>query len=198
MANIAYNPKFWTHDESGGLANGYLLFTYEPGTSTKKATYSDKALTTPNTNPIVLDSRGEADVFLDGSYKFVLAIDTADDPPSGGDTVWTVDNYEGAASDAVIVSIVNNVASLGTGSIDGEMAIDKATGNLYTWDDGNSKWRVMPGNYYTTANLPSFATYTAEVGTVVFDTTTSKQQYSDGTQWVTIKGTSILQVQVFS
>ena len=49
-------------------------------------TYSDYLFTTQNTNPIVLDSRGECDMFLvDDTYKFVL--NTALDV-----TIWSVDN----------------------------------------------------------------------------------------------------------
>ena len=81
-------------DSNGDPANGYQLFTYTAGTSTKQATYSDSALTTANTNPIVLDSAGRATVFLDPSlsYKFVLATDTDTDPPTS--PVWTVDNVD--------------------------------------------------------------------------------------------------------
>ena len=53
------SPSPWLYFFDGGVsAAGYLLFTYEAGTTTKLATYSDVNLTTPNTNPIVLDADG--------------------------------------------------------------------------------------------------------------------------------------------
>jgi len=82
-------PQFF--DNNGAVAAGYKLFTYSAGTTTKINTYSDAALTTPNTNPIVLDSAGRATIFLQAlSYKFVLAPPTDTDPPSS--PIWTRDN----------------------------------------------------------------------------------------------------------
>jgi len=78
-------PQF--NDVNGVPLSGGLLYVYVAGTSTPATTYSDFALTTANANPIVLDSRGEANIYLaDGAYKFVLA--DSDDV-----TLWTVDNY---------------------------------------------------------------------------------------------------------
>jgi len=77
-------PQF--NDVNGVPLSGGLLYIYAAGTSTPATSYSDPALTTPNSNPIVLDSRGEASVyFADGSYKFVLK-DSLDV------TVFTEDN----------------------------------------------------------------------------------------------------------
>ena len=79
--------KFQAFDSTGAPLSGGKLHTYEAGTSTNKTTYSDSALTTPNANPVVLDSRGEAAVFGTGSYKFVLKT-------SADVTLWTVDDVE--------------------------------------------------------------------------------------------------------
>jgi len=82
-------PQWLTN--SGAPAVGYKLFCYGAGTSTKATTYSDYALSVPNTNPIVLDSSGRAPVFLTpGIYKFVMALNTDTDPPSV--PIWTIDN----------------------------------------------------------------------------------------------------------
>jgi len=53
------------------LAGG-KVWTYEPGTSTLKTTWTDKDKTTPQTNPIILDDKGRAVAFGDGRYKFVI------------------------------------------------------------------------------------------------------------------------------
>jgi hypothetical protein len=64
---------------------GGLLYTYQAGTSTPQATYTDYTLGTPNTNPIVLNARGEASVWLgSNTYKFVLQ-------DSFGNPIWTAD-----------------------------------------------------------------------------------------------------------
>uniref|UniRef100_A0A6M3XRK7 Uncharacterized protein n=1 Tax=viral metagenome TaxID=1070528 RepID=A0A6M3XRK7_9ZZZZ len=85
------NPKFQAFDSNGVPLSGGKLFSYETGTTTKKTTYSTPA-GTANTNPIVLNSRGEATVCGSGYYTFGLypATETAD-PPTGS-AIWTQDN----------------------------------------------------------------------------------------------------------
>ena len=84
MATGQLSPAPWLQFYvDGEPANGYLLFTYEAGTTTKLATYTNDTLTVANTNPIVLDSEGRCTVFLaDDDYKMVLAEPTDSDPPS--------------------------------------------------------------------------------------------------------------------
>lgn len=53
------------------LVGGKVYF-YEPGTENKKDTWQDEAMTIPNTNPVVLDARGEAVIWGSGSYRQVL------------------------------------------------------------------------------------------------------------------------------
>lgn len=86
--------KFFGND--GNPLNGGLLFTYVAGTTTKLATYKDSTGGPVNTNPIVLDYRGEANVWLDPTltYKFVLAPSTDTDPPTN--PIWSVDNITAA------------------------------------------------------------------------------------------------------
>lgn len=78
-------PRQQFFDNNGDPLAGGLLDSYLAGTTTRSNTYSDAALTTPNANPVVLDSAGRASIFLDAlSYKFVLKT-------SGGVTIWTQD-----------------------------------------------------------------------------------------------------------
>lgn len=81
--------KFFDNNGSP-LANG-LLFTYQAGTTTKLATYTDSTGGTPNTNPIVLNARGECNLWVppNVAYKFVLSPSTDTDPPTS--PIWTVD-----------------------------------------------------------------------------------------------------------
>jgi hypothetical protein len=78
-------------DNNGRPLVGGLLFTYEAGTTTKVATYTDASGLSVNTNPIELDYRGECRVWLDPllSYKFTLAPAGDTDPPTN--PIWTVD-----------------------------------------------------------------------------------------------------------
>lgn len=72
MATSIIGPKFIARDASGNpLALG-KVFTYEPGTSTLKATYNDEDKTGANANPVILDANGTANIYLDGIYKVVV------------------------------------------------------------------------------------------------------------------------------
>ena len=80
-------PLFHADDDNGAPLTGGLLYSYVAGTSTAKATYTTRAMGTANTNPVVLDSRGEAIIYGSGLYKLILKT-------SAGVTIWTQDNVE--------------------------------------------------------------------------------------------------------
>jgi hypothetical protein len=102
MAVLTPSPKTAFVDAAGEPLVGGQLYTYIAGTTTLQATYTDSTATTANTNPIILDSRGEANVWLSGAiYKFVLK--DADDA-----LIWTVDNIS-APTAAVSPVLSGNV-----------------------------------------------------------------------------------------
>lgn len=52
--------------------SGGQVWTYEANSTTPKLTYQDPYGFSPNTNPIILDAAGEADIYLNGTYRFVV------------------------------------------------------------------------------------------------------------------------------
>ena len=78
--------QFFT--SNGEVCAGYYLHTYKVGTDTPAATWTTADLATKNANPIVLDSAGRADIFVDRTvaYKFVLTSEAANPPQS---PLWT-------------------------------------------------------------------------------------------------------------
>ena len=86
---------FTTTGTLGPLAGG-LLHTFEAGTSTPLAVYQDDALTTPHTNPVVLDSNGQTTIYLGpNAYKMRLEDSTGAIQPG-----WPIDNIEDALGNA--------------------------------------------------------------------------------------------------
>jgi len=85
-------PKLSFLDNNGNPLVGGKLFTYAAGTSTKLATYTNSGGGTPNSNPVVLDFRGEANIWIPANvpFKYMLAPANDTDPP--GRPIWTVDN----------------------------------------------------------------------------------------------------------
>ena len=86
MAGRFYLPRSTAFDANGDPISGAKLEFFESGTTTQLDTFSDDALSVPNTNPVVADSAGRfGDIFLQQSdYKVVLS--DADDV-----VIWTAD-----------------------------------------------------------------------------------------------------------
>jgi len=117
-------------------AAGHQLFSYEAGTTTKLATYSDVDLTTPNTNPIILDSAGMATIFLSStSYKYVLAEPDDTDPPAS--PLWTRDNIPAIP-----------VSAGGTGDMTGTAGETIAANDSLYLSDGSGA--LTAGRWYKT------------------------------------------------
>ena len=90
-ARVFTNPKDSYKQGDGVTVNssGKLYFR-EPGvgSTTLKAVYSDKALTIPLINPVILDSGGRApDIFLNGDYNIQHTT-------SADVQIWRVNNYQ--------------------------------------------------------------------------------------------------------
>lgn len=89
MAALSPVPKLQFFDANGEPLVGGKLYSYAAGTTTPQATYTDAGGVTANPNPVILDSRGEASVWLNTPlYKLKLATSTDVE-------VWTVDNVGG-------------------------------------------------------------------------------------------------------
>lgn len=87
--------RFFTISGGAALAGG-KVYTYAAGTSTPKASYTDFGGLTPNTNPVILDSAGQANIWLDGNYKINLT-----DSNGVQQAGWPVDNVSSISSGGV-------------------------------------------------------------------------------------------------
>ena len=103
--------QFFDPNNSGAPLAGGKLFTYVAGTSVKQATWTDSTQTIQNSNPIILDSNGAANVWLDPGliYKFVLSPANDTDPPTS--PLRTVDNIESEITNRVLsVFVTQSIA----------------------------------------------------------------------------------------
>ena len=115
MASLTPSPKMQFLDASGAPLVGGKLYSYAAGTTTPLATYTDYGGGTPNANPVILDSRGEANVWL-GTSLYKLKLTNSVDAE-----IWTVDNVSGQASLSSLAassgsSLVGTIA-VGTGAV---------------------------------------------------------------------------------
>src|SRR6185312_129116 len=149
-------PIFKGFDNLGlPLAFG-KLFTYEAGTTTPQATYTDSTGSTPNTNPVILNARGEAQIWLDPTlnYKFLLTDSFGNQIPG-----WPVDNITGSlAPGQSIIPTVTNTYTLGDAQfswanvyvgINDAPVLDTVSGNIgyYARTAAEIAAGVTPSNY---------------------------------------------------
>jgi len=87
MASLTPTPKQQFFDANGNPLVLGKVYTYAGGTTTPIPTYVDQVGATANTNPIILDARGMANIWLQStvSYKFVVT-------DSNDVTQYTTDN----------------------------------------------------------------------------------------------------------
>lgn len=90
-SQLSPTPVFKAFSNDGTPLVGGLLYSYAAGTSTPLVTYKDSAAT-PNTNPVILNARGECALWLDPtlSYKFNLTDSLGNQIPG-----FPVDNIQG-------------------------------------------------------------------------------------------------------
>ena len=153
MATIAPVFKFQFLDGNGNPLTAGKLYTYFNGTTVPRTTYTTAAETTPNTNPIILDSAGRADIFLTAgvAYKFVLA-------NAGNVTQYTVDNITSAGTmstqNSNFVTITGGTISgvTITGPITGDVT-GNLTGNVTGNLTGNVTGGAIVGESYNGGQL---------------------------------------------
>lgn len=112
-ASLIPTPVMQFFDSNGDPLVGGKVYTYAAGTSTPLATYTDQGGATPNANPVILDSRGEAAIWFGGSsYKLVLKT-------SADVLIWTADNVTAALASLAASSGSSLVGFLpaGTGAV---------------------------------------------------------------------------------
>ena len=87
----------------GAAFSGYKIGIFEAGTTTAKTTYKDSAYTVGNENahPVVLDSRGAAQIWFSGNAKAILYT-------SADAVVYTDDNINVSSSSTESEALFEN------------------------------------------------------------------------------------------
>lgn len=106
-------------DANGLPLVGGKFYSYEAGTTTPLATYTDQAATTPNTNPIILDANGEATIFITSGVQYKFMLTDADDV-----LIWSADNVSGVGFSGILGT--GDVAGP-SGSVNNEIALFSGT-----------------------------------------------------------------------
>ena len=174
-------------DSNGNPLAGGLLYTYQAGTSTLQSTYTDATGATPNANPVVLNSRGEASVWLTSAQAFKLVLQD-----SYGVLIWSVDQVasgasSGANSDISSLSGLTTALSIqqgGTGAITANAAADAL---------GAFRRGTLLGTVAQAAGVPT--------GSVIERGSNANGEYvrfADGTQICTLTYTGAVALTAYS
>ena len=137
MAVLAPQPKAQFFDASGSPLVGGKVYTYAAGTTTPLETYTSESAVTPNTNPVILDSRGECNLWFSNASSYKVILESATDVLQ-----WTVDNISTYGTLASQNS--NNVAITG-----GTIAGVTITTSTITGDISGNAGTVTNGVYLT-------------------------------------------------
>jgi Pectate lyase superfamily protein len=138
-------PQFL--DNSGNPLNAGKLHTYAAGTTTPIATYTTKAGTTANANPIILDSAGRANIWLTAGTAYRLLLKDSSDV-----TIRDVDNVivSDGEADAGIFN-VRDYGATGDGVTDDTTEIQAAIDAAIA--AGGGEVFLPLGVYLTSATL---------------------------------------------
>lgn len=110
MAQLLGVLKQRFFDANGQPLAGGKLYSYEAGTTTPLNTYTDESESVANSNPIILDSSGEASVWVGSRvYKFSLY-------DSNDNLIWTVDDVSSSRDLERISANSSGVFSDSTGN----------------------------------------------------------------------------------
>jgi len=91
-------PVMQFFDDNGDPLAGGKLYTYEAGTTTPLATYTDEGGGTANTNPVILDAAGRANIWVATTDLYYWELED-----SAGNQIWTADNIGQVTGTADVV-----------------------------------------------------------------------------------------------
>jgi len=177
LSPIGNSEQFF--DNNGVPLSGGLLYTYQAGSSTPLATYTDINGTIANPNPIVLNSSGRLndEVWLTYGYNYKFVLQT-----SAAVTLGTYDNLYGIIGVTVTstgTTIPTGVISLWYGSIGsvptGWYLCDGANGT----PDLRDKFVVGAGSTYAVAATGGATTATLVTNNLPAHTHTATSTVTD-------------------
>ena len=91
MAVSMIGPKFYAWDRNGKPLAFGKVYTYQARTNSPKPTYQSEDQKVENTNPVILNGEGYANIYLSGSYKIVLKDDKDNE-------IWSADPVSEASA----------------------------------------------------------------------------------------------------
>ena len=166
MASLTPTPKQQIYGSDGNPLIGGKIYTYSAGTTTPLTTYTDAGAGTANTNPIILNSLGQANIWLAPSSSYKFMVYTSTDVP-----LYTVDNITAPID---YLSLVTSLAS--------PPPIGSTAPNTGAFTTLNSTGALTVGG---TAAITGDATITGNANITGKVTTATGYQFADSSYQIT-------------
>jgi len=109
-ASLLVPPRLQILDANGEPLVGGQVFTYDAGTTNPRNTYTDYNKSATNTNPVILDDYGMANIWLDGAYQIIVTV-AGGSPLVPEDIVYSADDVI-AYSAADFTGLTASIADL--------------------------------------------------------------------------------------
>jgi hypothetical protein len=155
MANLGPAPKAQFFTAAGQPLVGGKVYTYAAGTTTPLATYTSSSESSANTNPIILDGRGECNIWFSPALAYKIKLTDSNDVE-----IYVVDNItsagyvsggsiinssivNGTISGAVISGATISGATISGGSVNGT-PIGATTPATAAFTSFSGSWSSLP------------------------------------------------------
>ena len=138
-ARLLTYPKFTVLDNNGDPLAGGKVYTYAAGGTSNKATYTDSTEGTANTNPVILDSNGQADIWLLSDDNYHIVVKDSTDTTTYAD----VDEVSGIADMNNLTITVSGSLKLGGNlNTNGNAIVSSSNGNIAITPNGNGVTQI--------------------------------------------------------
>jgi len=142
-------------DANGNPLAGGKLYTYHSGTSNPQATYTDENASAYNSNPVILNSRGEASIFWLNDVYSIRLTDSDDNliytqdgvtPAFAGNSLSYKGVWDADTNTPAIVSSIGSPGEYYIVNVNGSTSIDgTAVWNVGDWVVfGTTTWQRVP------------------------------------------------------
>lgn len=168
MASLTPTPKQQLYGSDGAPLVGGKIYTYSAGTTTPLATYTDSSGGTANTNPVILNSLGQADIWLAPSASYKFSVYTSADV-----LLYTVDNITAPVDYLSLAAEFASPPPIGSTAPDtgAFTTLGATTGNITTVNSTTGNITTLnstTGNITTVNATTSNTTGVTTTGTLTF------------------------------
>jgi hypothetical protein len=147
-ATLTPVPKAQFLDANGKPLAGGKIYTYAAGTSTPQTSYTDSTAGAANTNPVILDAGGFANIWLGNTLSYKLVVQD-----SSGATIATADNINNPGA----LVLGQKGAANGLATLDATTHLTAAQLTLYNQGGAGAASRTITSKLQESVSMEDFS-----------------------------------------